>query len=232
MVALTGHERSARAQQPPPHNLTGFPDYPTDRVSHWHRAHRARPDQDDLGCWWFASRSGGEEPGGRFDLCDPDGTCYVAESEGAAARERVGRFLAYGAPIPPELFHGAVVARVRLPETVGAVADTACVDAARFGVTAELGSGHSNYAVCVQWADALHRARYDGIRYARRFTPGGAETALALFDECGARPEYGVVGYRPLANVLRDLGYRMARSRLPSSAEVPVDDAAEPDGVE
>lgn len=48
-----------------------------------------RPGAQDGGCWFFASAS--ESGGGRFDLETPRGTCYWANSEPVAARERLGR---------------------------------------------------------------------------------------------------------------------------------------------
>jgi len=227
VVALTSaRHRSRPAQGPPPDDLRGFPRFTTRRACY--RAHAARPDDDDLGCWWFASRPAVGPPGGRFDLPEPDGTCYLGLTEGVAVRERVGRFLAAGVPVPPGLIDGAVVSRVRLPTGRGSYAGVAHVEAAAFGVTAELSSGTDNYEVCVHWADALRSHGFAGIHYTPRFSPGGRETALAVFGGRGAHPEYGLLDFRPLADALIDLGYLMGRSALPSSHQVSVDDDAEP----
>ena len=228
MVPLTptGH-RSRPAQGPPPEDLDGFPRFTTRRACY--RAHAVRPDEADLGCWWFASRPAAGPPGGRFDLAEPHGTCYLGLTAGAAARERVGRFLAVGLPVPRGLVDGAVVSRVRLPRPRGRYAELAHTDAAGYGVTAELSSGADNYDVCVLWADALHAHGFDGVHYTARFSPGGDETALAVFDEQGARPEYGVLDHRPLGDVLAGLGYRLDRSTLPSSTQIPIEDDVEPE---
>ncbi len=124
-----------------------------------------------------------------------------------------------------------MVSRVRLPTGRGSYADLAHVDAARIGVTAELSSGTDNYEVCVRWADVLRRAGCAGIHYTPRFSPGGSESALALFGSHGAHAEYGVLGVRPLADALAELGYLKGRSARPSSHQVPLDDDAEPEAT-
>lgn len=59
----------------------------------WFRAHRLRPDQSDGGCWYYASLPARQGVGGRFELITPDGTCFWAGTELAAAREfRRARF--------------------------------------------------------------------------------------------------------------------------------------------
>lgn len=209
--------------------MSGLPKIALDPTG-WFRQHVARPDADDNGCWWHASLPDDpdEPPGGRFDLPQPDGTCYLGESEAVAANELAGRFLAQHTLIPPEIYEGRVVSEVVLPEHDPA-ANLLSPDAALVGITGEIHT-LSDYPLTAQWATAANRAGFGGLVYRARYTLDD-ERALALFGPAGAHPARGVVTSRPVIEVLVERGYPLARSKVPSSAAVHarVDDDALPE---
>ena len=84
--------RRDRQRQGEPEGVDGtFPRF-TPGTGVWFRAHSHRPRERDGGCWFYSSVPGTDGTvGGRFDLAHPAGSCYWASSEGAAARERLGR---------------------------------------------------------------------------------------------------------------------------------------------
>lgn len=219
--------RSSPAQGAPPAELVGFPTA-TALGESWWREHGDRPERVDHGCWWFSGHEPGEEPRGRFDLTEPNGTCYLGETVGVAVRERCGRFLSARLPIPQGHLDGRLVTPVAIPSTRGPVADLTDPDAAWYGVTGELSSGN-DYAVSGAWAEALRGSGHDGgIYYLPRFTPG-QEYALALFGAAGPR-DWGIGGEPvPLIDALADIGYDPARSSIPSISAAATDDAVEPE---
>lgn len=135
--------RSEPAQQPPPPQEVLLARLrraaPPARLFREH-AHRA--EAADGGCWWFSST--GE---GRFDLQPPQGTCYLGESEGVAARERCGRLMAMGIPITEALYAGRIVTQVPSLQADVEAADLTDPSSLRAGVTGELAST-SDYALC------------------------------------------------------------------------------------
>ena len=190
--------RSAPAQHGPPASLGSIPSgRPTG--THWYREHGHRPADADVGCWWFAALPTDPAKGGRFDLPVPDGTCYLANSQRAAAMERVGRFTSAHLPVPAGLVVGRVVSTVEtstLPATAGNL--TAARSHTHFGVTGELFT-MSDYGVTQAWAAAIHDAGHDGLVYTPRFSPNGR--AFAAFGPQGAHPR-AVVSTRTLQEVL------------------------------
>nr|WP_281497085.1 RES domain-containing protein [Ornithinimicrobium sp. F0845] len=182
-----------------------------------------RQDETDGGCWWFSCS--GE---GRFDLEAPQGTCYLAESEGVAARERCGRLMAMNLPIAENIYTGRVVSEVKPPTAIGVVGDLASPDALTVGVTAEL-TATSDYALCQAWAQQCWDAGFGAIKYAPRFTPGGQEAALAVFGDAGDHPAYGIiVRRRALLDVLQEMGTELVRSHELGAASLDVQDDADP----
>ena len=171
--------REASAQRPPAAHdgaLAGFPRYRLRGTTAVHRAHLAANSP-----WWFSSI------GGRFDLPEPRGTCYLATTPLAAVRERLGPVLAARRTVPATALDGVVVSTLRCSVPQGAasvrLADLRVAAAADFGVTRELES-MTPYDVPRAWADAFDRAGLDGVRYGPRFSPGPA-SALAVFGACG-----------------------------------------------
>jgi hypothetical protein len=129
------------------------------------------------GAWWF-----GSDGSGRFDLPAPRGTCYLALDPESAVRERLGPVLGGRVELPESTLADVVVSSLTLPRDVS-VADVQSRRAAAYGVTRELET-MVPYTVPQAWARALAQARFDGVRYGPRFTPGQA-SALALFGEAG-----------------------------------------------
>lgn len=185
------------------------------------REHGLPSDSADGGCWWFSCS--GE---GRFDLEDPLGTCYLAETEGVAVRERCGRIIAMGLPVPESVYADRVVSRVSAPELGGDGADLTAADALRAGITGEL-SATSEYVLTRQWADALWDAGFEALRYAARFTPGGREAAWAVFGRAGAQECGTVRDSRPLREVLHELGHPVLTRDALSEGSLDVQDGAE-----
>ncbi len=196
-----GRSRREMAQQAPAPGASyaDFPAYTVSGESEWFRHHQERP-VPDRGAWYFASVPPG---GGRFDLAEPRGTCYLATSRAAAVRELIGPdFLALGW-VPGELLRGRIVSRLRVPAPVR-VANVSVASAADRGVSSEL-TTTTDYPLTQQWAAAFARAGFAGIRYALRFTPGRAR-GLALFGPSG--PADGLPG-DPLAQKAADVVDRM-----------------------
>lgn len=171
--------REVSAQRPPDTRagaLTGFPVYRLRSTTVVHRAHLAANSP-----WWFSSS------GGRFDLAEPRGTCYLATTALAAVRERLGPVLAARRTVPASTLDGVVVSALRCcaadaPSSVR-LADLRAAAAADFGVTRELES-MTPYDVPLAWAAAFDAAGVDGVRYGPRFSPGPA-SALAIFGHAG-----------------------------------------------
>lgn len=165
-------DRERVAQEPPSGSLQGFPSVVLGPQTALFRAH-----QGHRGPWWF-----GSDGSGRFDLPVPRGTCYLALDPETAVRERLGPVLGGRSELPESTLADVVVSSLNLPWEVS-VADLQSRRAAAYQVTRELET-MVPYAVPQAWARALAGARFDGVRYGPRFTPGQA-SALALFGEAG-----------------------------------------------
>ena len=215
-----------------PAELSHFPQRDVDGT--WFRAHVDRGGRDH-GCWWFSSVDVGDDPDGRgrFDLPTPEGTCYLASTEEAAARERVGTQLRTVAG------HESVLASVLVtpegPVTVTAtevtlvrVANLAVKPAQRW-VNRSLAVGTGIYSVTQAWAAAFRAAGSSGIVHQPRFTGGARVRSLAAFGRAGRpRPIPAVQRTRTLRAVLETHDVRVVEP--PSSAPaVLLPTAAPPD---
>jgi hypothetical protein len=234
-VSKKDQKRSAPAQHVPDTtagSLDGFPTAP-DLPSQWHREHELREGKADKGCWWYSSHAVGQEPGGRFDLTQPHGTCYLGETARVAVRERCGRFLSAHKPIPMWHMRGRVVSTMVVDPFPDPVADLTAADAGDFGVTGELAGGN-DYEVAAAWAQALFDAGHAALLYQPRFTPGG-ERALAVFGEASDPtgpslvPPMRLVETVALVQAVEGLGYKVRRSTIPSNAAIAADDSAQPE---
>jgi hypothetical protein len=134
------------------------------------------------GTWWFSSTPD-DQPGGRFDLTTPDGTCYLAETLDGALVEKLlrTRTKVVVAERLAELFHATVTVRV-----MSRCADLAAPEAAGFGINGEI---HTtlDYATPRRWAAALRRAGWKSLRYLLRADPAGLNSGRALFGKAGLR---------------------------------------------
>lgn len=187
------------------------------------RVHKRRHAQDD-GCWWFAGSTPQKPPGGRFDLPEPRGTLYLAETPLAAAREIYGRYLASGVPVPVTSVADRLVSRIqgRLCD----LGDLTDKDALKVGVTHEINT-LNDYEVTASWAIAAFRAGFRGLCYYLRFSPN-ISMAIAYFGEAGPHKPVGLEcsASQPLAKVLHDEGVTVCD--LPSSEDA-VDDTQDVD---
>lgn len=188
----------------------------------WFRAHVDRGGRD-RGCWWFSSVDPDDDPDacGRFDLPTPDGTCYLASTEEAAARERVGTQLR--SVSGRESVLAAVLSTPQGPVAVtttvvpvGRAANLAVKPAQRW-TNRSLSVGTGIYAVTQAWAAAFRAAGFDGIVHEPRFTGGVRVRSLAVFGRAGRpRPIPTVQGSRALRAVLESHDVRVVVP--PSSA--------------
>ncbi|MCA1783953.1 MAG: RES domain-containing protein [Intrasporangiaceae bacterium] len=159
----------------PPTNTTDLDGFPAaaappqlHRLSEW------------PGTWWFSSTPDGQ-PGGRFDLSAPYGTCYLAETLDGALVEKLlrTRTKVIVAERLAELFHATVTVRM-MPHC----ADVAAPRATGFGINGEI---HTtlDYMTPRRWAAALRRAGWRSLRYLLRGDPASLNSGRALFGRAG-----------------------------------------------
>lgn len=157
----------------PGSNLSLTPSVEYEKGSEFFRAHSQQHDP-----WYFSSSMQG-----RFDLPEPQGTCYLATNPGAAVREVLGDRLSQSGRLPQSIAEGRVISRLSLPCSVHS-AHISHHDAFILGITGELTTMPS-YEVPQAWAQALYKAGFGAITYRPRFSPGDS-LALALFGDAGA----------------------------------------------
>ncbi|MDV8006980.1 RES family NAD+ phosphorylase [Rhodococcus sp. IEGM 1318] len=157
---------------PSPDELRGrFPARTVSAGTVLYRTHR-----DGLGAWWF-----GSSLQGRFDLTDPHGTCYTAESELITLLECwVG--IKY---IPRTEIDDRALSAVTVRRDLQ-IADVTSNRAIEFGMTSEINTT-IDYTLTQRWAEAFRSAGFDGIRYWARHEMSHTDACLALFAEGGDR---------------------------------------------
>jgi hypothetical protein len=162
-----------------------FPGHLCNAGSIWFRNHTDRTEAPDRGVWWFSSspETAARPASGRFDLPEPQGTCYLASSAVAAVDELIGPDVAARGWVEEPLVDGRVVSRIALPRPVRA-ANVSVSKALRFRVTGEL-TATGDYDLTQDWARTFHACGFDGVRYALRFSPG-ASRGLAMFGPAGS----------------------------------------------
>ncbi len=172
---MTRRRQTVSLGWPPedPTKLEGFPRYkltPERRL--WRVVRKGR------GPWWF-----GSDGKGRFDLPEPQGTCYLAGNELAALLEAMGPER-LGGGISTRFFHHRRIRRLRLP-SARSLADLTSRHGAGFGITLEI---HTvvPYDRTRTWAASLRRAGAEGLLYSARHDPAGGET-VAIFGQAGER---------------------------------------------
>ncbi len=177
--------RQTQALRPPDGEVANYRNFPrrTFRAgARWYRQHVDRPSAD-RGVWWYSSYLPGSEGLGRFDLVHPEGTCYLANTDGGAINELVGPETARRGWVDADLLSGRVVSTVALPHEVRA-ADATSARAALFRMTNELASTE-DYSLSQSWAAMLRAAGFGAVLAPLRFTPGRARN-LALFGAAGS----------------------------------------------
>jgi hypothetical protein len=134
---------------------------------------RFRAHRKNYSPWHFSPIPTDSSPGGRFDLGDPLGTCYVADDIEVAVRERLGPRFAGHSWIPDSnLLEETCVSRLdplHRPNT-GPLADTISKRASHW-VTREI-STTLDYALTQQWAARFHSAGFTGVKYEPRLSTG------------------------------------------------------------
>jgi hypothetical protein len=210
--------RQTSALRIPPADLSEFPRWRLRPDVVLRRAHTVGNSP-----WWFSS-----DLSGRFDLVPPNGTCYLATDLDTALRERFGHELIEQGIIT---FETATRTQVSLLSVPGArwLANACHRDAAKYGMTRELGTC-APYDVPQAWAAAFQESdRHTGIRYQTRFTTGARANAAALFDTAGVQewptdPD-PVDGVRACAEVGITVARRPRRKEIriqkPPKASVP-----------
>lgn len=171
---MTGpSDREALALGKPPSTLTGFPRWTLTTKRTVYRAHGAA-----YGPWYFSSA-----PGGRWNLPAPEGTCYLADSPGAALRERLGRRAVKQGATAAEV-DASAVSELHVPRP-HRLADLCSGRAVEFGVTREI-HVMTPYQLTQEWAVALRQTAVQGVRYDARFSTG-RDRAYALWGDAGGR---------------------------------------------
>jgi hypothetical protein len=184
MGGMTGPIRSESALGEPS-DLTGFPDKPFDTDNDLYRA-VAFDRPIPRGAWWFSSTTKGCDVEGRFDLPQPNGTCYLATDVQTAVREKLGKHITQASLVPQAMVDGMEVVTLRLPQP-SVLANTGNEMAANWGAIRELGASHGDYAKTSRWAEAFRDHGFNGILYESRFTSISHPTAIALFDKQKAK---------------------------------------------
>lgn len=167
------------AQLPPASDLdlSGFPREVVESTREVFRAHSAGRHP-----WYFSS-----DNAGRFNLDDPRGTCYLADTIRAAVRERVGEQFVNARFVAPEDAQRMRVSRLALPLGLCA-ADLEAPRVAEYPVTGEL-STMGDYRVTRAWAEAFADAGFEGIHYRGRFSHFEGNSSWAVFGAAGAHDE-------------------------------------------
>ncbi len=133
------------------------------------------------GPWWFSSSLTG-----RFDLPEPDGTCYLATDQLSAVLEVFGPHRSGGLIAAEELARRRLH-RLRVPWPCS-LADLTSRQAAGFGLTLEV---HSlpRYDLTQAWARSLRDGGAAGLLYLARHDPAAGE-CVALFGPSGEKADW------------------------------------------
>ncbi|MFL6200442.1 MAG: RES family NAD+ phosphorylase [Thermoanaerobaculia bacterium] len=159
-----------------PDGLAGFPVRPLTPQTPLFRIVRKRRNP-----WWFGSGMTG-----RFDLPEPDGTCYLAGEPLGALLELIGPDIESGA-VSSELLRERRLRELRVPEEIE-LSDLTSRKASGFGITAEIGS-IVPYTIPQAWAAGLRAEGSGGVIYWLRHDPSRSE-GYALFGPHGERKRW------------------------------------------
>ena len=190
---------SGLADPPDQRNLTSGLPACADLPSELHRL------SDWPGTWWFADASPEHDTGGRFNLPAPEGTCYLAETLEGALLEKLVRTPKRIVPAQRllELFHTTVEVRQapRLADLVQPLTG--------LGLNAEI-HVTLDYRRTRQWAVAIRRAGWRGLRYLLRGDNALRQRGVALFGHAGLHRR----APRGLRTALHVIDVRMAATVL------------------
>ena len=121
---------------------------------------------------------------------NPCGTCYLASTPEAAAREIVGPDFSASGRVPEGLVRDRIVSQLELPFTVEAARITSD-HTLGYGVVGSELAVAASYDLSCQWAEAFNAAGFNGIWYTPRFSGANARS-LALFSDSGEAIDYDV----------------------------------------
>lgn len=172
---MSAPRATSHLSTPPPPDLLRdrFPAATVRAGTRLHRTHGSA-----FSPWWFGSRGHG-----RFDLAEPYGTCYTAESEQITLLETWGGIRV----VPSTELRGRALSRLELSAD-RRIADLTSNLAVQFGVTAEIFTT-VDYPLTQLWAAALREAGYAGVRYWARHDLTHTHACVALFDAGGDRTD-------------------------------------------
>ena len=165
--------------------MAGFPSRPLSPETPLFRVIR-----EGYGPWWFGSTLEG-----RFDLPEPEGTCYFAGDPLAALLELIGPELESGV-VSADFLKERRMRELRVPEEIE-VADLTSRKASGFGVTGEIGT-IVPYALPQAWAARLRAAGSGGLTYWLRHDPSRGE-GFALFGPHGERTRWKKGKEKPIS---------------------------------
>jgi hypothetical protein len=146
--------------------------------------------------WYFSSRMSG-----RFDLHEPDGTCYLADSQTGAFVEVFQRWCAQRIPIPRSEVAARHTSDLFVPRPFR-LADCTDPRALGFGTTGLI-HATPDRALTQAWAAAFHAAGYDGVRYLVSTAPSMQLVGFALFGS-GGEAAWPVAATKPIGDTLLD----------------------------
>lgn len=151
-----------------PGDLTGFPTIAPPKQL-------VRVCQSEKSTWWFSS-----DGSGRFDLQQPEGTCYLATDAFAAIREasRLG-------PVTTDWVQNRELRQMAPPNRNARLAATTRQAAGHYGITTELATVVP-YDLPRRWAAAFRKLQLDGIRHQLRHDHRARPSGIALFGPAGA----------------------------------------------
>lgn len=174
-----------------------------------------------VGTWWFASCPDG---GGRFDLQQPEGACYLADDLETALGEKLLR--RPKKVVPAERLRELTHSRITLVKPL-VIANLTSTRATAYGVNAEI---HTtvDYAKPRAWAASLRRAGARGLRYAARSDPSLESRCVALFGGAGLHSRAPAGMHTEEASLDSHRARRLLAARgvvvVPIPREVPVVD--------
>ena len=166
---------------------------------------RRDPETAQLrGPFYFASSPVARDAaGGRYDLPDPDGACYLTLSPIGAWLEvfRTTRIVASDDVRRRRLLTTRPPRRIR-------AADLLARRARGLGVTGDIHT-HDDYSLTRAWAVRLYEAGFRALLGKVRHDPGLRERSLTLLDKAGEHAPYGW-RWRTETQQLQDAGALLA----------------------
>jgi hypothetical protein len=185
------YPRESTTLRPPPEEPGSLADFPSRPLSP--ETPLFRVVRKGNGPWWFGSTLEG-----RFDLPEPEGTCYLADDPLAALLELIGPELESGA-VSADFLRERRIRELQVPEEIE-VADLTSRKASGFGITAEIGT-IVPYALPQAWALRLRAAGSEGLVYWLRHDPSRAG-GYALFGPHGERTRWKKGKEKPISREL------------------------------